>query len=69
MGGWWIDRVADIIMLKFYVPPSSINSSVGTAGLNNAHYIIFQLFLTLLKSRHSYNTLFPSGARRLVPCG
>ena len=36
-GGWWIDRVADMNMLKVYVPPSSINSSVGTMGLNNAH--------------------------------
>ena len=37
MGGWWIDRVADMNMLKVYVPPTSINSSVGTTGLNNAH--------------------------------
>ena len=37
MGRWWIDRVADMNMLKVYVPPSSINSSVGTTGLNNAH--------------------------------
>ena len=38
MGGWWIDRVADMNMLKVYVPPSSINSSVGTTGLNNAQH-------------------------------
>ena len=37
MGGWWIDRVADMNMLQGYVPPSSINSSVETTGLNNAH--------------------------------
>ena len=37
MGGWWIDGVADMNMLKVYAPPSSINSSVGTTGLNNAH--------------------------------
>ena len=36
-GWWWIDRVADMNMLKVYVPPFSINSSVGTTGLNNAH--------------------------------
>ena len=36
-GGWWIDRVADMNMLKCYAPPSSINSSVGTTGINNAH--------------------------------
>ena len=69
MGGWWIDRATDMNMLKVYVPPSPINSSVGTTGLNNAHEIILQVFLTLLKSRHSYNTQFPSGARRSVPCG
>ena len=34
MAGWWIDRVADMNMLKVYVPPSSINSPVGTTGLN-----------------------------------
>ena len=50
MGGWWIDRVADMNMLKVYVPPSSINSSVGTTGLNNAHLIILQVFLTLFSS-------------------
>ena len=37
MGGWWIDRVVDMNMLKVYIPPSSINSSVGTTGINNAH--------------------------------
>ena len=36
-GEWWTDRVAYKNMLKVYVPPSSINSSVGTTGLNNAH--------------------------------
>ena len=40
-------------MLKVYVPPYSINSSVGTTGINIAHQIILQVFLTLLKSRHS----------------
>ena len=36
-GGWWIDRVTDMNMLKVYVPSSFINSSVRTTGLNNAH--------------------------------
>ena len=37
MGGWWIDRVADMNMLKVYIPPSSTNSSVVTTGLNDVH--------------------------------
>ena len=36
MAGWWIDLVVDMNMLKVYVPPSSINSSVRTTELNNA---------------------------------
>ena len=36
MVGWRIDGVADMNMLKSYVPPPSINSSVGTTGLNNS---------------------------------
>ena len=28
-GGGWIDRVADMNMLKVYVPPSSINSTIN----------------------------------------
>ena len=32
-GGGLIDRVADMNMLKAHVPPSSINSYVGTTGL------------------------------------
>ena len=55
MGEEWIDRVADMNMLKCYVPPPSINSSVGTTGLSNSYLIILQVFLTLLKSRHSHS--------------
>ena len=36
-GGGWIDRVADMNMLKCYVPPSLINSNDGTTGINNSH--------------------------------
>ena len=35
--GGWIDSVADMNMLKCYVPPPSINSSVRTTGLINTH--------------------------------
>ena len=38
-GGGWIYRVAGMNMLKVYVLPSSINSSVGTTGLNNANEV------------------------------